>query len=116
MCTGRMFAAAAFAVGAIVALAIPGTARADDRDTLVSLYKVAISADACNFEMTDEQADAIGNAMDEAIAKLHLSDDAADQLYIETEASLEAQNWDKVCDPRGPWAAEYNDFIAKFGK
>ncbi|MEZ5839826.1 MAG: hypothetical protein R3D02_05165 [Hyphomicrobiales bacterium] len=47
---------------------------------------------------------------------MHLSDDAADQLYIETEASLEAQNWDKVCDPRGPWAAEYNDFIAKFGK
>ncbi|HQF31545.1 MAG TPA: hypothetical protein PLJ34_08865 [Hyphomicrobiales bacterium] len=116
MWTGRMLASTAFAVGALAALALPGAARADDREALVALYKVAISADACNFEMSDDQAEAIGAAMDELVGKMQLSDDDADKLYLETENALGAADWDKVCDPRGAWAAAYNDIVAKYGK
>lgn len=107
--------AAAFAVGAVSVLAISGPVRADDRDELVTLYKIAISADACNFALSDDQADAVGSAMDALIGKMNLSDDDADKLYLETESEMEAADWDKVCDPNGAWAKSYGGLVAKYG-
>lgn len=100
-------------------LAAPlGSVRAADgpEDTLKTLYRVALSAEMCGFPIAPRQSEALGRAMNRAMAESRLEPDAADKLYLEVDAALEAEGWDVVCAASGEWARGWRALLAANSK
>lgn len=104
----RLGLAAAVLLGAV------GRATAADgaEETLKLLYRVALSAEMCGFAIAPRQSDALGRAMNRSLTESGLDPDAADQLYRDVDAGLEAEGWDKVCASKGDWAQSYRALLA----
>ena len=81
-------------------------------ETLRTLYRVALSAEMCGFPMAPRQANALGKAMNRALAETGLEGDAADEVYRAVDSALEAEGWDKVCAENGEWARNYRAVLA----
>ena len=99
---------------AALLLSAPPTAVAGDgaEETLRNLYRIAISAEMCEFALSPRQSDALGRAMDRSLAESGLDEDAADALYRGVDAALNAEGWDKVCAQNGDWARTYRALVA----
>ncbi len=81
-------------------------------ESLRTLYRIALSAEMCGFPIAARQADALGKAMNRALSETGLEGDAADQVYRDVDAALEAEGWDKVCQENGAWARSYRALLA----
>ena len=99
-----------------VATAASAQSETANRDSLMAIYKVTISQDMCKFEMSDDQAAAIGQASDKLEETLGLTEEDAQKLYDQIEASLARQNATGLCDKNGEWARTYSQTIAQFAK
>ena len=86
------------------------------RDSLLAIYKVTISQELCKFELSDDAAEAIGKASDKLEEALGLTEEAAQKLYDQIEASLEQQKATGLCDKNGEWAKIYKQTIASLPK
>lgn len=93
-------------------LARPTLAADGADETLRTLYRIAISAEMCGFPIAPRQADALGKAMNRAIAETGLDEDGSDEFYRSVDAALEAEGWDKVCAQNGEWARNYRALLA----
>ena len=100
------------AVAGVALLARPAVAADGAEETLRTLYRIALSADMCGFPIAQRQADALGKAMNRALAESGLDDTASDELYRSVDAGLEAEGWDKVCAQNGDWARSYRALLA----
>ncbi len=100
------------ALAAVSLVARPALAGDGPEDTLRTLYRIALSADMCGFPMAQRQADALGKAMNRALAETGLDEDKAEELYNSVDAGLEAEGWDKVCAQNGDWARNYRALLA----
>ena len=89
---------------------------AQDREKLVAVYKVTISQELCKFELTDDQADAVGKASDKLEEQLGLTDEDAQKLYDQIQATLEQQKPGGLCDPAGEWSKVYKQSLADLAK
>ena len=78
-----------------------------DRDRLVLIYKISILQEVCGFELTDQQASALGTVSDKLEGELEISEDDAQKLYDETFVALEADKGKGLCDSKGEWASAY---------
>lgn len=109
---------AAVAVSAVLGLAGTLPARANDpaEESLKSLYRIALSAEMCDFALPSREAEAVGRAMNNAIAKLSLDEDKAEAFYLKVEAEMQAEGWDKLCAKGGQWAATYRELISSYAK
>ena len=87
-----------------------------NRDSLIAIYMVTISQEMCKFEMSDDQAAAIGKASDKLEETLGLAEEDAQKLYDQIEASLAKQKATGLCDKNGEWAKTYGQTIAKLAK
>ncbi|TBW39286.1 hypothetical protein EYW49_07300 [Siculibacillus lacustris] len=98
----------------VVALSDGRPVRAADpsEDTLRTLYRIALSAEMCGFPIAARQADALGVAMNRAIADMGLDDDAVEGLYQRIDREFEAEGWDKICAENGTWARGYRSLLA----
>lgn len=81
-------------------------------ETLKTLYRIALSAEMCGFPIAPRQSEALGKSMNRALTESGLDPDAADELYRDVDASLEAEGWDKVCAAGGDWARNYRALLA----
>ncbi len=102
-------------VGALVAAFVGGTvgragAEEGGEETLKTLYRIAISAEMCGFPMGQREATNLGKAMNRALAETNLSPDAADALYRDVDAALEAEGFEKIC--AGDGARNYRALLA----
>ena len=100
------------AVAVIALLATPVAAAEDARDTLRTLYRIALSADMCGFPMQKRQAEVLGKAIDKALSESGLDEDKAEELYRSIDTGLEAEGWEKVCAQKGDWARDYRAILA----
>jgi hypothetical protein len=97
----------------IVALAPrPSLAADGSEDTLRTLYRVALSAEMCGFPIAAKQADALGKALNRAIADLGLDDDGVEALYQKIDGEFEAEGWEAICAENGDWARGYRRLLA----
>ena len=106
---------------AVMALAVLASvafaqAPAQDREKLVAIYKVTISHELCKFELTDDQADAVGKASDKLEEQLGLTDEDAQKLYDQIQATLEQQKPGGLCDANGEWSKVYKQSLADLAK
>ena len=103
-----------------VFLALAGIARADGdgekRETLTTIYKINISHEICGFALSDAQSAGLGGMSDKLEEALGLEEQAAQQLYEEAAAGLEARKPQGLCDPRGEWATTYGETLGKLVK
>lgn len=97
---------------ATISLAARPVVAAEAEETLRTLYRIALSADMCGFPLAQRQADALGKAMNRALAETGLDDGAADELYRSVDSGLESEGWDKVCAQNGDWARSYRALLA----
>ncbi len=95
------------AVCLLFALPVGAEIAQADRDRLVLVYKITISQEICGFELTDQQASALGSVSDKLEGELEISEDDAQKLYDETSAVLVARKSKGLCDPMGEWARAY---------
>lgn len=102
----------------LLASATAASAQSDsaNRDSLIGIYKVTISQEMCKFEMSDDQAAAIGQASDKLEETLGLAEEDAQKLYDQIEASLARQKTTGLCDKDGEWAKTYAQTIATLAK
>lgn len=119
----RFHAALPFALAtaaAICATAVFATvpARASDpaEESLKSLYRIALSAEVCEFVLPTREANAVGKAMNQIIATLSLDEDKAEAFYLKVEAEMQAEGWDKLCAKNGQWAQTYRQLISSYAK
>lgn len=104
---------AALAYLVVVSLASrPALATEGAEETLRTLYRIALSAEMCGFQLAPRQADALGKAMNRALSETGLEGDAADQIYRDVDTALETEGWDKVCQENGAWARSYRALVA----
>lgn len=91
-----------------------GVARADDgaADALKTLYRIALSAEMCGFPIAPRQSEALGRAMNRAMSESGLDADGADRLYLDVDAALETEGWDKICASDGDWAHGFRALLA----
>lgn len=83
-----------------------------DKDSLISVYQITISQELCKFELSDDQADAVGKASDKLEERLGLDDEEAQKLYDQVEAGLQKQKDSGLCDPKGEWVKVYKNALA----
>lgn len=100
-------------LGVAVLFAV-GTAEAQDgaADTLKTLYRIALSAEMCGFPIAPRQSEALGRAMNRALTESGLDADAGDRLYLDVDAALEAEGWEKICATDGDWAHGFRALLA----
>lgn len=110
MFSTRLVAAALLVAGTMASR--PALAADGAEETLRTLYRIAISAEMCGFPMAQRQADALGKAMNRALAESGLDEDKSDELYKSVDAGLEGEGWDKVCAQNGEWARSYRALLA----
>ncbi len=106
-----LFGLAALAAVLLVAPR-PALAAEGAEETLRTLYRIALSAEMCGFPLAPRQADALGKAMNRALAEVGLDEDGSDEFYRGVDAALEAEGWDKVCAENGDWARSYRALLA----
>ena len=70
----------------------------------------------CKFELSDDQADAVGKASDKLEEQLALSDEDSQKLYDQVKASMEQQKASGLCDPTGEWSKTYKQAVADLVK
>ena len=70
----------------------------------------------CKFELTDDEADAVGKASDRLEERLALSDEDAQKLYDQVQATMNAQKNGGLCDPKGEGFKLYKQTLAGLGK
>lgn len=100
-------------LAAVLAGSVPLVAAAEGpEETLKTLYRVALSAEMCGFPIAPRQSEALGRSMNRALAESRLDPDAADQLYRDVDAALEAEGWDNVCSASGDWARGWRALLA----
>ena len=103
----RLGLAAALLLAATAASAQDGAT-----DTLKTLYRIALSAEMCGFPIQSRQSEALGRAMNRALSESGLDADGADKLYLDVDAALEAEGWDKICATDGDWAHGFRALLA----
>ena len=89
---------------------------AGDREKLVAVYRLTISQEMCKFELSDDQADAVGKASDKLEQQLALSDEDSQKLYDQVQASMEQQKTAGLCDAKGEWSMVYKQAVADLMK
>jgi hypothetical protein len=97
-------------------LAAASAALAAPIEDLRQLYRLALSAEACGFDITPRQSDAMGKAMDQAIEAAGLNDERSEKLMGEVEQELDAKGWEKLCADNGEWAKTFAAEMVKFTK
>lgn len=99
---------------AAVSLSDARPARAGDgpQETVRTLYRIALSAEMCGFQLGERQADALGKALNRALGETGLDEDGIDGLYKSIDADLEAEGWDRICAQNGDWARSYRAVLA----
>ncbi|MCE1236408.1 MAG: hypothetical protein LWW93_08625 [Hyphomicrobiales bacterium] len=102
------------ALGGAVLLGASVSARAGEAslETLKTLYRIALSAEMCGFPIAPRQSEAIGRAMNRALAESGLDAEASDKLYLDVDAALEVEGWDKICAADGEWAHGWRALVA----
>lgn len=90
----------------------PSRAAETADETLRVLYRIAISAEMCGFPIAHRQADALGKAMNRALAESGLDGEASEQLYRDVDAGLANEGWETVCEANGAWARSYRSLLA----
>lgn len=103
-----------FALFAVLIAAVQ--AAAAPIDDLKQLYRLALSAEACGFDITPRQSDAMGKAMDQAIEAAGLNDEKSEKLMSDIEHELDAKGWEKLCADNGDWAKTFAAEMDKFAK
>lgn len=106
----------ATAILATMTLSAAAQTPAQDREALISVYTITISQELCKFELTDDQADAVGKASDKLEEQLGLSDEDSQKLYDQVEADLVKQKAGGLCDPQGAWIKTYKKTLADLTK
>ena len=106
------FARGLAAAAVITLLATPAVAADDARETLRTLYRIALSADMCGFPMQKRQAEILGKAMDKALAESGLDEEKAEELYNAVDTGLEAEGRDKICAQKSDWTRDYRAVLA----
>ncbi len=101
-------------LGAVLLVAVAQAPRAAEgsSETLKTLYRIALSAEMCGFPIGQRQSEALGRAMNRALAESGLDGEAADRLYLDVDSALEAEGWDKVCAADGDWAHGWRALLA----
>ena len=98
-------------------LALAGIARAEgdaaEREALLAIYRINISQEICGFELSDAQSAALGGMSDKLEETLGLDEPAAQKLYDEATAALEARKPQGLCEPNGEWAKNYAETLGK---
>ena len=105
----RIAAAALFAAAAVVpARAADGQER---RETLLTLYKVMITNESCDLDMSEAEADAVSDAAEALVHDLRLTEEQANEVYVRARGEMEEQGGDKICDPQGDWLRAYRQAV-----
>ncbi len=102
------------ALGGAVLVGASVAARAGEGsvEALKTLYRIALSAEMCGFPIAPRQSEAIGRAMNRALAESGLDAEASDKLYLDVDATLEAEGWDKICAADGDFAHGWRALVA----
>lgn len=103
-------------IAGLVVIATLTPASANPLEELRQLYRLALSAEACGFDVTPRQSDAMGKAMDRALSAAGLNDTASEKLMGDIETELDAKGWDKLCAETGEWAKTFASEMQKFSK
>ncbi len=110
----RQLAAAAL-LGATAAVLFAGSVSAatdqELRETLRALYRVMITNEHCDFEMSEKEAEAVSDAAEALVRTLKLNEEQANKLYSQTDQEMDKQDWEKLCDPKGDWAKTYRQTV-----
>lgn len=102
----------AFAGVVLLAASAPTRAGEAPIEALKTLYRIALSAEMCGFPIGLRQSEAIGRAMNRALAESGLDAEASDRLYLDVDAALEAEGWEKICAADGEWAHGWRALVA----
>ena len=106
------------AVAGLAAITTAAAAQspAQDRERLVAIYEVTVAQELCKFEMSDDDADAVGKASDKLEEQLGLTDEEAQKLYDQVEASLTRQKASGLCEPGGAGLKHYKETLAALAR
>ena len=74
------------------------------REALRALYRVMITNEHCDFEMSEKEAEAVSDAAEALVRTLKLNEEQANKLYSQIDQEMDKQGWEKLCDPKGDWA------------
>jgi hypothetical protein len=99
-----------------VAVSVATASGATPVDDLKQLYRLALSAEACGFDVTPRQSDVMGKAMDAAIEAAGLNDEKSEKLMSEIELELVAKGWEMLCADSGEWAKTFATEMERFSK
>ena len=101
---------------AAIAAAANAQSPAQDRERLVSIYEVTVAQELCKFDLSDDDADAVGKASDRLEEQLGLSDEEAQKIYDQVEASLTKQKAAGLCDANGAGLKHYKETLSALTK
>ena len=99
------------AVAVLSVAPAPAATDPERREALRALYRVMITNEHCDFEMSEKEAEAVSDTAEALVKALKLDEEQANKLYTQIFQEMDKQDWDKLCDPKGDWAKTYRQTV-----